>query len=72
MGKKLVLAVAFSIVLGSGAFFNAQADCGCFSWFHWSSICDNCSPTKDRDLAALDKNANNDWERDMVNANYIY
>ena len=28
MSKILVFAVALAIVLGSGAFFNAQADCG--------------------------------------------
>ena len=28
MSKKLVLAIALSLVLGSGAFFSAHADCG--------------------------------------------
>ena len=36
MNKKLVLVIALSFVLASGAFASARADCGCF---HLPSLC---------------------------------
>jgi hypothetical protein len=66
MSKILVLAVALSIVLGSGAFFYAQADCG----IHFPSVCGSCDSARDKDLASMDRGlkGNNDWERDVMNA----
>ncbi len=68
MSKILVLAVALSIVLGSAAFFNAQADCGIQS----PSVCGCHSSARDKDLAAVDRGlkGNNDWERDLLNPPY--
>lgn len=53
MSKKLILGLALSLVLVSGAFFGAQADCGCLphislcSPCNWFS-CNTCD--RDRDL----------------------
>ena len=68
MSKILVFAVALAVVLGSGAFFNAQADCG----FQWPSVCGCHSSAHDKDLAAVDRGpqGNNDWERDLNSTPY--
>ena len=50
MNKKLILGFALSLVLVSGAFAGAQADCGCLPHFKLPS-CLSCShPANDRDL----------------------
>ena len=62
MSKTLVFGVALSLVLVSGAFFNARADCGCFHWpsclslcnIHWPSFCCNSGNTSDKDRAEKD------------------
>ena len=49
MNKTLILGFALALVLVSGGFIGAQADCGCFH-FHLPS-CLSCShPASDRDL----------------------
>jgi len=54
MSKTLVLGLALSLVLVSGAFFSAQADCGCLphtslpSLSSWFSCCS--SGTRDKDV----------------------
>jgi hypothetical protein len=53
MSKKLILGLALSLVLVSGAFIGAQADCGCLphislpSPCSWFSCCSNCARDKD-------------------------
>jgi hypothetical protein len=62
MNKTLVLGVALSLVLVSGAFFSARADCGCFQWpsclslcnIHWPSFCCGSGNVADRDRADRD------------------
>lgn len=62
MSKTLVLGVALSLVLVSGAFFSARADCGCFHWpsclsfcnFHLPSLCCGSGNVADRDRADRD------------------
>jgi len=62
MSKTLVLGVALSLVLVSGAFFSARADCGCFHWpsclslcnFQWPSLCCGSGNVADRDRADRD------------------
>ena len=57
MSKTLVLGLALSLVLVSGAFFGARADCGCFHWpsclnfcnFQWPSLCCGSGQAADRD-----------------------
>ena len=68
MSKIVVLAVALAIVLGSGAFFMAQADCG----IHVPYVCGCHSSERDKDLAAVDRGpqGNNDWQRDLQSSPY--
>jgi len=68
MSKKLVIGVALALVLVSGAFLSARADCGGFSSIHVPSLCSSCGSARDRDVAAPDRysSANNDWERDLM------
>ncbi len=51
MNKTLVLGLALSLVLFSGAMFTAQADCGCLphisSPCNWFSCAGACSRDKD-------------------------
>src|SRR5208337_1157338 len=62
MSKTLVLGVALSLVLVSGAFFSARADCGCFHWpsclslcnFQLPSLCCGSGNVADRDRADRD------------------
>jgi hypothetical protein len=78
MSKKLVVGLALSLVLFSGAFFSARADC-CFHWPSCLSLCNSscsgCGSVRDRDTRDYDRAAidgqnlrgNNDWERDALN-----
>ena len=54
MSKKLILVLALSLVLASGALFSAQADCGCnFCSWHLPS-CFSCG-AKDMDRHDADR-----------------
>ncbi len=68
MSKKLVIGVALALVLVSGAFLSARADCGYFSSIHLPYLCSSFGSARDRDVAALDKDVqgNNTWERDLM------
>jgi hypothetical protein len=52
MSKTLVLGLALSLVLVSGAFFGAQADCGCLPHISIPSPCHwfTCGCARDRDM----------------------
>jgi len=70
MSKKLVIGLALALVLVSGTFFTARADCGCFHFhwpscfslsnFHWPSLC--CNSARDKDIYQ----SNRDIARDAV------
>lgn len=50
MSKKLILVLALGLVLVSGAFVGAQADCSfCLPHFNLSSCFPNCAPAPARD-----------------------
>ncbi len=70
MSKILVLAVALSIALGSGAFFRAQAECSPYPAMQSPPLygCVSCkiARDRDRDLSPRDREPKNDWERDMM------
>ncbi|MGA2936201.1 MAG: hypothetical protein ABSF52_03770 [Syntrophobacteraceae bacterium] len=69
MSKTLVLAVALSILLGSGAFFKAQAQYGPYPAIQSPPLygCVSCKIERDRDLATgRDSQPKNDWERDRM------
>jgi hypothetical protein len=73
MNKIMALAVALSIVLGSGALFYAQADSGFYPALQSPPLygCVSCKAASDRDmdLASIPGSfrGNNEWERDMLN-----
>jgi hypothetical protein len=73
MNKILVLAVALSIVFGSGAYFAAQAGSDVYPAIQSPAVygCVSCkAPTeRDFDLASIPGGfrGNNEWERDMYN-----
>ncbi len=51
MNKKLVLGLALAVVLVSGAFFGARADCGCVPHISVPTCCScGASADHDRDL----------------------
>jgi len=43
MNKKLILGLALAVVLVSGAFISAQADCGCLPHISMPSCFGNCA-----------------------------
>ncbi len=53
MNKKMILGITLALVLVSGAFFSAQAQCGCLNFcnFNFCNMfsCSTCD--RDRDLA---------------------
>jgi hypothetical protein len=72
MRKILVLAVALSILLGSGVFFKAQAQYGPYPPLQSPPLygCISCkiANDRDRDLSSMGRGAQpkNDWERDRM------
>jgi len=51
MSKKLIFGLALAVVLFSGSFFSAQADCGCLPHISLPSClsCGQVSENRDRD-----------------------
>ena len=55
MSKKLIFGLALALVLVSGSFFGAQADCGFGCLPHISLPCFSCAQAADRDRRDLDR-----------------
>ncbi len=59
MNKKMILGIALALVLVSGGFFSAQAQCGCLNLnlnpcnWHFCNLfsCSTCASDRDKDLA---------------------
>jgi hypothetical protein len=66
MSKKLILGLALAVVLVSGAFFGARADCGCLPHISLPS-CVSCASARDMDR---DKAASSDFQTYGLQGNW--
>lgn len=59
MSKKLfcsfIIGIAFAMVLVSGNFFNAKADCGCWPHLSLPRLAFPCCTSADRDMDKADR-----------------